>query len=74
MDSMLEFKLLDTSAAARRLGVPARWLRAEAQAGRVPCLRAGTRFLFYIPTVERLLHKAARNGRPESTEAPHGAP
>lgn len=44
---------------ARRLGVTARWLRAEAEAGRVPCLRAGTRFLFNPVAVQEALARRA---------------
>jgi hypothetical protein len=40
---------------ARSLGVPARWLRAEAEAGRIPGLRADTTWLFDADLVERLL-------------------
>lgn len=47
---------------ARRLGVTATWLRAEAAAGRVPSLRAGTRFLFEPAAVEDAL--AARAAKP----------
>jgi hypothetical protein len=46
--------------AAARLGVPAAWLRAEAQAGRVPCLRAGRRLLVNPQAVERVLMERAR--------------
>ena len=45
---------------ARRLGVTARWLRAEAEAGRVPSLRAGTHLLFNPAAVQRVI--AARAG------------
>ena len=41
--------------AAARLGVPARWLRAEVDAGRVPCLRAGRRWLVNPAVVEAVL-------------------
>jgi hypothetical protein len=44
---------------ADRLGVTQDWLRSEATSGRVPCLRAGTRFLFHAPTVERVLSERA---------------
>lgn len=44
---------------ASRLGVTARWLRAEAEAGRVPCLRAGTRFLFNPVAVQEALARRA---------------
>jgi hypothetical protein len=47
---------------ARRLGVTARWLRSEADAGRVPCLKAERRYLFDAPTVERLMRERAAKG------------
>ncbi len=49
--------------AAARLGVPAAWLRGEALAGRIPCLRAGRRLLFHLTAVEAaLLLRADRAG------------
>lgn len=47
--------LLPLSRMARRLRVTAAWLRTEADAGRVPCLRAGKRYLFAPEAVERAL-------------------
>lgn len=41
--------------AARAFRVPANWLKAEAEAGRVPCLRAGARFLFNLETLRNAL-------------------
>ena len=50
--------------AARRLGVPARWLRAEAEAGRVPYLKAGSRLLFNVSAVSDVLaRRAAETGK-----------
>jgi len=46
--------------AAVRLGVPAAWLRAEAEAGRVPHLRVGRRLLVNPQAVERVLLERAR--------------
>jgi len=40
---------------ARIVGVPVDWLREEAEAGRVPSLRAGDRFIFHPPAVEKNL-------------------
>ena len=54
------FELL--AAAARRLGVPARWLKSEAEAGRLPALRIGKRFLFNVAQVELALLQRAENG------------
>jgi hypothetical protein len=45
--------------AAARLGVPVAWLRAEAVAGRVPCLRVGRRLLLNPAAVEDALMKRA---------------
>jgi hypothetical protein len=53
-------ELLILARAARRVGVPAQWLRAEADAGRVPCLRAGRRYLFELRALTRALAKRAR--------------
>ena len=47
---------------ARRVRVPVRWLRAEAEAGRVPCLKADKAILFDAAEVERVLLKRARGG------------
>lgn len=40
---------------AARLGVPATWLQAEAEANRVPHLRIGKRLLLNQQTVEQAL-------------------
>ena len=46
---------------ARRLRLPAAWLKAEAKAGRIPALRAGRRLLFNAEAVELvLLDRAAK--------------
>lgn len=48
---------------ARRLGVTTSWLRAEAAAGRLPCVRAGEQFLFAVDAVERVLLERAQQGQ-----------
>ena len=48
--------------AARCLRVPALWLRAEIEAGRIPGLVAGRKVLVHIPTVSALLTKRAQEG------------
>jgi hypothetical protein len=45
---------------ARLLGVTSRWLRAEAEAGRIPHLPAGDTILFDADLVEQLLAERAR--------------
>lgn len=44
---------------ARRVMVPLEWLRREAEANRVPHLRAGRQFLFHPQAVERVLAERA---------------
>lgn len=46
--------------AARCLRVPARWLRDEIEAGRLPALIAGTAILVHVPTVLTLLAERAK--------------
>ena len=53
-------KLLPLAATARRLRVPARWLRSEAEAGRVPHLRAADEIMFDPEAVEAVLLERAR--------------
>ena len=49
---------------AQRLGLPAAWLRAEAEAGRIPSLRAGRRLLFNPEAVEdALIERASEGGK-----------
>jgi hypothetical protein len=45
---------------ARRLRVPVRWLRAEAEAGRIPALRVEQQFLCDLEAVEAALLARAR--------------
>jgi hypothetical protein len=54
--------LLPLNLVARRLRVPASWLRAEAEAGRVPALRGGHTYLCELAAVEAALLERARAG------------
>jgi len=56
-------ELLSLSRMARRLGVAQQWLRDQAKAGQVPCLRAGTRFLFNAEAVQKALADKAASPR-----------
>jgi hypothetical protein len=61
--------LVPLNVAARWLRVPLRWLRAEAEAGRVPCLRADDQILCDYEAIEAVLLKRARQiGEPKSEE------
>lgn len=48
---------------ARLARVPLAWLRTEAEAGRVPALRAGNQWLFDPPAVRSALRKRASTER-----------
>jgi hypothetical protein len=55
-------ELLSLSRMARWLGVTQLWLRDQADAGKVPCLKAGKRHLFNpVAVQETLAAKAARS-------------
>jgi hypothetical protein len=58
---------LNNLAAQTRL--PREWLRHEALAGRLPCLRVGRRLLFNLAAVQAALCERAASGR----EVPHAA-
>jgi hypothetical protein len=51
---------LPLNLAARCLRVPARWLRDEIDAGRIPALIAGRSVLVHAPTVAALLAERAK--------------
>jgi hypothetical protein len=57
---MLTTRLVPLNVVARRLHLPVRWLRAEAEAGRIPALRAEKQFLCDQEAVEESLLKRAR--------------
>ena len=58
-------ELLTLRRMAARLGVPSKWLREQAESGKVPGLRAGNRWLF-VPDVASA---AVRASRPAPTPA-----
>ena len=47
------------TALARQLGLPARWLKAEALAGRLPHLRVGCHLKFEVPAEQAALSRRA---------------
>jgi hypothetical protein len=63
-------KLLPLGPTARTLRVPVGWLREEALADRVPCLKAGKAILFDIEAVEAVLLERARSHHETLTEEP----
>jgi hypothetical protein len=64
-------ELLSLPLAARRLRVPAGWLRSEALAGRVPVLRAGRRLLFNVDAVRAALLERAKHTLEMSQDKSH---
>lgn len=55
-----QFELLSLQALARRLHLPAAWLRQEAEASRIPALRVGRHLRFSAKAVvAALLNRAA---------------
>ena len=54
-------KLLPIGPMARRLRVPVKWLRTEAEAGRVPHVKAERVYLFDPDAVERVLIERAQH-------------
>ncbi len=59
LPGMENSKPFPLSAMARLLRVPVAWLRSEAEAGRVPHLKAGKQLLFDAETVQRILRERA---------------
>jgi hypothetical protein len=55
----MDSELVHLNTLARRLGVPAVWLRREAEAGNLPHIKAGSQLLFDAATVERILLERA---------------
>ena len=62
MNTQNKNMLCPTPVLARQLGVTARWLRAEAEAGRIPSLKAENVYLFDPDVVINLLAERAREG------------
>jgi hypothetical protein len=56
------YALLPLAPMAKVLGVSSRWLRDEAESGRIPHLPAGDTILFDADLVERVLTERARQG------------
>jgi excisionase family DNA binding protein len=55
-------RILTLCELADHLRLPRTWLRAEADAGRIPCLRAGRRLRFDPAAVELALLRRAAEG------------
>ncbi len=62
-------ELLSLARLARRLGVTQDWLRDQADAGNVPCLKAGKRYLFNVVAVQEALAVQAARTRQGGDDA-----
>ena len=60
----MESELCNLLETARRLHIPAKWLKDEALARRVPCLRIGRLLLFNPMAVRSALAKQAKQTNP----------
>ena len=57
--------LLPLRRAAKRAGVPSKWLKEQAEAGNVPGLRAGNRWLFLPDAVVEAIETMAKASSPQ---------
>lgn len=58
----MDAKLLTLHQLAERTGLPVAWLKREADAGRLPCIRAGRRRMFVPGAVLRVLAERPSKG------------
>ncbi len=58
----MDAKLLSLNELAERTGLPAAWLKREADAGRLPCIRAGRRRMFDLGAVLSALAERQKSG------------
>jgi hypothetical protein len=56
-------ELLSLARMARRIGVTQQWLQEQADAGKVPCLKAGARYLFNAVAVQDAVATEAARAR-----------
>jgi hypothetical protein len=62
MSTSQTIQLWPLGAMARKLHVPSRWLRQQAENGTIPALKAGDRFVFDPAVVLPLVAEMARAG------------
>ena len=59
----MENNLVNLSGLSRRVRLPAGWLKSQAAAGRLPCLRVGRKLRFNVAAVEKALADMAAERR-----------
>jgi hypothetical protein len=67
MENERKVKIVPLNIVARRLHIPANWLRSEVEAGRIPHLKAGKRAILLNPDVVEslLIERASKGGHNE---------
>jgi hypothetical protein len=65
------FTLRDLANRFKRFGLSIAWLKAEAEAGRIPCFKAGRKLLFDPEAVEQSLLQRARVARESKVTDAH---
>ncbi|MBC7834523.1 MAG: hypothetical protein H7Y88_05405 [Phycisphaerales bacterium] len=58
----MDTKLITLHQLAERTGLPAAWLKREADAGRLPCIRAGRLRMFDLAAVLKALAERQESG------------
>lgn len=62
-------KVLNLYECANQLQLPAKWLKHNALAGKIPCLKIGKRDIRFNPeAVQKAIEQLAANGRVESKQ------
>ena len=70
----MDAKLFTLNRLSERTGLPAAWLRREADSGRLPCIRAGRQRMFDLAAVLRALteRQGVKANQGLSTNTPEG--
>jgi len=66
MNEEEEQRIVPLGVMARLVHVPTKWLRGEAEAGRVPALRAGNRYVFRPDIISRIIAERAAKASGEA--------
>lgn len=65
---MNDKKIIKLNVAARQFGVPFRWLKRQAEAGKFPAVKAENIFLVLPEAVEKFLVESAASGGNDNAE------
>jgi hypothetical protein len=62
----MDATLLTLNQLSEHTGLPAAWLKREADAGRLPCIRAGRRRMFDLAAVLKMLAQRQEGRGPDA--------